>query len=392
LKTTFRVAILGLGLALCLLVAPALATSASASRFVPARPSAGPIVDESDVLSVQGMQTLRTLNERLRTERAGAELGVLIISSTDGEAAREYATKVFNEWKLGTASANNGVILMVAKDDRKVELVLGDGVDSAYTRRVAQTIINEQILAKFRAGNFESGVLAGSEAVAKQIFALGSTNSVVPQPVTGSKSPTTTPTTTIAKDPEVSNKAAWGFLAGVAAAIIGFFALLVRVLRSKIPRLNRRRPRKCPTCTRSMELLDERADDAKLTKGQLAEERVGSVDYDVWVCPVDQSTQVARYGKFFNKYDSCPKCNAQTKSSHQSVLSQPTQNSTGVSQVDERCANCDFRNTYTGVIAQLMSSSMSNTSSFHSSSSGSSSSSSSSGGGHSSGGGGSGSW
>jgi uncharacterized protein len=380
-KTTFRFAVFGFGLTLCLLVTPTFTATALASRSVPARPSVGPIVDESGVLSAQGTQTLRTLNDRLRTERAGAELGVLIISSTDGEVPRAYATKAFNEWKLGTASANNGIILMVAKDDRKVELVLGDGVDTADTRRVAQTIIDEQILAKFRAGNFESGVLAGSEAAAKQILGLGSSPNVTQQPVAGSKT---------TKDREVSDGAAWGFLAGAAAVIAGFFTLLFRVLRSKIPRFGRRRPRKCPTCTRPMELLDERADDAKLTKGQLAEERVGSVDYDVWVCPIDQSTQVARYGKFFNKYDSCPKCNAQTKSSHQSVLSQPTHHSTGVSQVDERCANCDFRNIYTGVIAQLTSSS--STSSFHSSSSSSSSSSGSSGGGHSSGGGGSGSW
>jgi uncharacterized protein len=378
LKTTFRCAAVGLGVTLSLVATPMFTATALASRSVPARPAVGPVVDEAGVLSTQGAQTLRTLNERLRTERAGAELGVLIIASTDGEAPRAYATRAFNEWKLGTASANNGVILMVAKDDRKVELVLGDGVDTADTRRVAQTIINEQILAKFRAGNFESGVLAGSEAAAKQILGLGSTANGAQEPLAESK-----PT----KGNDVSDGAAWGFLAGTAAAIIGFFALLFRLLRSKIPRFSRRRPRKCPSCTRPMELLDERADDAKLTKGQLAEERVGSVDYDVWVCPIDQSTQVARYGKFFNKYDSCPKCNAQTKSSHRSVLSQPTHQSTGVSQVDERCANCDFRNIYTGVIAQLTSSS--STSSFQSSSS---SSSSSSGGGHSSGGGGSGSW
>ena len=163
----------------------------------------------------------------------------------------------------------------------------------------------------------------------------------------------------------------------------GFFLIGVIGLR----RWNRKRVRTCEHCSSARQLLGEQAEDKHLGSSQLTEESIGSVDYDVWWCGRCKDVLVLRYGAFFSSYSSCPQCSAKTRSSNTTTLSHASEYSGGLQQVDERCANCSYTNSYTRTTARLSSSSSSDWSS-----SSSSSSSSSFGGGSSSGGGSSGSW
>ena len=129
-----------------------------------------------------------------------------------------------------------------------------------------------------------------------------------------------------------------------------------------------------------MVCLAEADDDALLEKGQQAEERVGSVDYDVWTCGACSHHFTLRYPKWVSGFAKCPQCHNRTKSSAEKVIEQASTTSSGRARVVEQCAFCSFRREYTKVLPRIESSS--------SSSSGSSSSSSSSFGGGSSGGGG----
>lgn len=164
---------------------------------------------------------------------------------------------------------------------------------------------------------------------------------------------------------------------------------------------NRRRRRTCENCHEPRELLSEDEEDAHLSAAEQAEERVGSVDYDVWWCGRCQDVLVLDYSAIFSSYSKCPRCSRRTRSSTSSTEVYATEYSTGLVRVDETCASCDYRNSYTRTTSQLPSSSSSSSSydsssssSYDSSSSSSSSSSDSSsfGGGSSDGGGSSGSW
>jgi uncharacterized protein len=124
----------------------------------------------------------------------------------------------------------------------------------------------------------------------------------------------------------------------------------------------------------------ETEDDALLEKGQQAEERVGSVDYDAWRCPNCSHRFTLRYPKWVSSFSKCPQCHNRTKSSTEHVIQHASTTSSGSARVVEQCAFCSFRRDYTKALPRIESSS--------SSSSGSSSSSSSSFGGGSSGGGG----
>ena len=76
-----------------------------------------------------------------------------------------------------------------------------------------------------------------------------------------------------------------------------------------------------------MALLSDSEDDELLEKGQVAEERIGSVDYDVWKCPACSHRFTLRYAKWLSQYDKCPQCSNRTKSSTESVINAATTSS-----------------------------------------------------------------
>jgi uncharacterized protein len=129
-----------------------------------------------------------------------------------------------------------------------------------------------------------------------------------------------------------------------------------------------------------MLLLSDSEDDELLQEGQVAEERIGSVDYDVWKCPACSHHFTLRYPKWVSQYDKCPQCSNRTKSSKEHVITAATTRSSGSARVVETCAFCTFTREFTKTLPRI-------TESSSSSSSGGGSRSSSFGGGRSGGGG-----
>jgi uncharacterized protein len=111
----------------------------------------------------------------------------------------------------------------------------------------------------------------------------------------------------------------------------------------------RRRDRTCTACQPPVRMLalDELADDAHLDKGQLTEEQVGSVDYEVVVCPGCQQSRTLRHGKWFSGYDRCSACSYKTSKSSSVTTMHATYDHGGEVQVTETCAHCSRSHTYT---------------------------------------------
>ena len=99
-------------------------------------------------------------------------------------------------------------------------------------------------------------------------------------------------------------------LGGIGGAIVAAIGSITGVRRWR-----RYRRRRCPTCQALMTRLAETEDDALLAAGQQAEERVGSVDYDVWKCGACSHHFILRYPKWITGYAKCPQCSNRTKSS-----------------------------------------------------------------------------
>jgi len=92
---------------------------------------------------------------------------VVIISSLDGYPKEEYATKLFREWGIGNKKTNNGVLLLIAVQDRQIRIEVGYGLEGAIPDITALNIIDNDIKPAFKAGNYYEGIDQATDNIAK---------------------------------------------------------------------------------------------------------------------------------------------------------------------------------------------------------------------------------
>ena len=93
----------------------------------------------------------------------GAQIAVLIVGTTQPEAIFDYALRVAEAWKLGRKGVDDGVLFVVAKNDRKIQILTGPGLQGTLTDAMSKRIIGEIVGPKFRAGDFAGGIEQGVE-------------------------------------------------------------------------------------------------------------------------------------------------------------------------------------------------------------------------------------
>jgi uncharacterized protein len=91
-------------------------------------------------------------------EETDAEIGILTITSLEGEAIDQYSNKVFREWGIGEEDKNNGVLVVVSVEDRKMRIEVGYGLEGSITDAESSYIINNQMAPAFKEGNYEKGI------------------------------------------------------------------------------------------------------------------------------------------------------------------------------------------------------------------------------------------
>jgi len=124
----------------------------------------GRVVDGANLLSASQEQSLtRKLAEF--EAKSSDQIVVATISSLRGENLEDYANRLFRHWKLGQAEENNGLLLLVAKNDRKLRIEVGYGLEGVMSDAVSKSIIDLVIVPKFRAGNFSGGIIDGTDMI-----------------------------------------------------------------------------------------------------------------------------------------------------------------------------------------------------------------------------------
>ena len=101
-------------------------------------------------------QTLKDLETR-----KGSQIAVLIVPTTDGEAIEQFSLRVAEAWKIGRKKIDDGALLVIAKNDRRLRIEVGYGLEGALTDATTKRIIDEDITPKFKTGDFAGGVSAG---------------------------------------------------------------------------------------------------------------------------------------------------------------------------------------------------------------------------------------
>jgi uncharacterized protein len=120
----------------------------------------GRVVDQTGTLSAGDIASLTQKLEDLET-RKGSQLAVLIVPTTQPETIEQFSLRVAEAWKVGRKKIDDGAILVVAKNDRKLRIEVGYGLEGSLTDATANRIINEIIVPKFRNGDFAGGISAG---------------------------------------------------------------------------------------------------------------------------------------------------------------------------------------------------------------------------------------
>jgi len=101
--------------------------------------------------------------------RKGSQIAVLLVPTTKPDSAVEYGVRVFDAWKLGRKGIDDGVLLLVAKEDRRVQIITGRGVEGPIPDAIAKRIVEEDITPRFKQGDFYGGVRAGADRMMRLI-------------------------------------------------------------------------------------------------------------------------------------------------------------------------------------------------------------------------------
>ena len=124
----------------------------------------GRVVDQTGTLSSGDVASLTQTLKDLET-RKGSQVAVLIVPTTAPETIEQYSIRVAEAWKIGRKKIDDGALLVVAKDDHKLRIEVGYGLEGALTDVTARRIIDEIITPKFKTGDFAGGISAGIDRI-----------------------------------------------------------------------------------------------------------------------------------------------------------------------------------------------------------------------------------
>lgn len=357
----------------------------------------GCIHDFADVLSNQSEQEIQQLCNQLESETS-AELAVVTVSSLEGESVEDYAYSLFNTWGIGQKDTNNGVLLLIAPQEHRTRIEVGYGLEPLLTDAYCGAIINDSMIPYFKQNDFDNGAIQGAQAISSKLLsdpaaAHGFTSSLpkwlsTPQRQVALVAPITLGASIFAFIVAIIIRRKKNFphyifwpsmlvLLGLGAWLVSLFFKGVHIPGTSIPAtitafissltnlfaFRRYRPRKCPNCGTLLSLMPEDLDDTKLEAGMQLEEKLGSVDYDVWSCPACLTIKREKYTGA-TKYKVCDQCKYRTfEQTSRTVTVPATTYNSGSAHLHGVCRNCKFEKDWTEIIPKISTSSGSSSSS-----------------------------
>jgi len=342
-----------------------------------------------------------------------AQIAVVILPSIGDEIPKSFAVDLFEEWGIGQAEKDNGLLILTVIDQRRTEFETGYALEPILTDAICYRIGTQELVPHFKNGAYGDGLLSALKRIEQILNNPDVINEIYDSGGVAYEKKTSTfmyglygyiglmllilifyllKTNSINKSKEslydkyhhLKKMKHWVYIV--------FFPLpfiLLRLIFVKKRLLKYRNLTRFSKINgKEMFKKSESSDNYYLEKGEVVEEKIKSVDYDVWVTDDEDDILILKYDTYNSKYSTCKECNYKTYYKARSkTIKSATTSSTGTRKITYQCKNCDYKHTKTVIIPKISSNSGS------SYSGGSSGSSSSSFGGGSSGGGGAGvSW
>ncbi len=365
-----------------------------------------------------------------------AEIAVVVLGSIGEAVPKNFATELFNYWKIGKKGKDNGLLVLTVIDQRRTEFETGYGLEAVLPDVLCYRLGNQILVPQFKEGKYGTGLRLLAAEITSIISKNGEIEENTNTQTTSNQENTSYQQTTYSFIDELLHlfspyyPYSFYFWICLLIGVVLPFVILA-ILKSKqdaydtymqlrnlkylilififpIPYLFvyiyltiklkqlRNEPRFSKINGLPMHKLGDKEEDQYLTSGQVKEEALRSVDYDVWITEgEDKDLLILRYDRRFSKYSNCKKCGFKAFSHDYSrTVVSPTYDSEGQGVTVRSCKHCNHTTRSTYSIARKTrpsesSSSSSSSSSYSSWSGGSSSYSSGSSGGSSSWGGGS---
>lgn len=329
------------------------------------------VANPDGILSAAAENEINRMLSELR-KHTTTEVAVVAVDDTDTDE-NTFATELFQRWGIGKDDKDNGVLILVVKDRRRAVIRTGYGAEGALPDIVAGRIIRDIMAPSFRQGDYDKGI---TEAAARVVEVLSD-----PSVADELRSSRPDDARANADDNDLSAAGLLLFILGICVMLtIGLGTVILAkysVVRHKADNdkyvalapmkpiakafcylglgvplavylplkaaLHKWRdsPRECPNCHHKMHKVDEEHDNDYLTPAQDLEEKLNSVDYDVWLCPECGETDIYPFVIPGSGWQECPVCHTRAMRLEKSrILRKPTTSSEGMGEREYVCHNC----------------------------------------------------
>lgn len=128
----------------------------------------GPVVDEVGMMTRGDRRDLEATLQDWH-KRGVAQVQVLVLASLQGLTIEDAAVRIFDQWRLGDLKNQNGVLFLVAADERRMRIEVGKGLEGALPDVIAKRILDDQVRPLFRAGRPSAGIMVGTYEILKSV-------------------------------------------------------------------------------------------------------------------------------------------------------------------------------------------------------------------------------
>lgn len=318
------------------------------------------------------------INELLDTleQRTGYQVAVVCLNSIGDNDPRIWGTDLFNHWGIGSKETENGLLMLLINDIHGIDFITGRGTETVLTDVDCYNIQQEEMVPHFKNNDYVTGMIRGTQAVCDflygtpPLYSSSTTSDDYGYDELGFYQPVPWYESGFFKfyfSVIIFLSASWFILLAISFFIrdlhkryhvLKFFTLLIWPILFPVPfaiiyfiniGLMKRWRNTTRFSTRTgeeMHKLDDHGEDKHLDKGQLTEEKVKSIDYDVWVTFSGSEILILKYKKWFSKYNKCPKCSYKTYFKlYDKTITAATYDSSGTGERCYKCENCGHSKT-----------------------------------------------
>lgn len=321
-----------------------------------------------------------------------AEVAVVLVNSIGNEDIEDFSVRLFEEWGIGKSKVDNGLLILFVLDQRAISFEVGYGLEGVVTDALSKRIQIQAMLPYFKEGNYGRGIVEGLERVGALVreepvpdleekkidwseilpIAIGAyilwgllaflwMNSALRSVRKNPKLHTNKERYAAFKHKVASVDSMMIFLLPIILTfVVGYFTqvvfglLALPLILTAVPaslygnaqkRKIRTAPTPCPVCGREMHLLSEKEDNQYLTPAQDLEEKLGSVDYDVFLCDLhDGGKAIYPYVDPTSSYLVCPSCKTHAYRQVKSyTLIAATYSRSGTKRTEFECKYCGHK-------------------------------------------------